>query len=150
MTLFKHILVPTDGSDISDRAGNTAVALAQSTGARMTAMHVIPPYLPPMPDVATGFTYAMTEEEYERATREQSNEMLSRIKERATDCGVACDSAIVVDNSPWDAIIRTAVQRKCDAIVMASHGRKGLAGLLLGSETTKVLTHCTIPVLVTR
>jgi nucleotide-binding universal stress UspA family protein len=63
---------------------------------------------------------------------------------------VACETVTAVSSSPWDAIIKTALERRCDAIVMASHGRKGLAGLVLGSETTKVLTHSTIPVLVTR
>ncbi|HZZ93716.1 MAG TPA: universal stress protein [Usitatibacter sp.] len=148
--MFKNILFPTDGSDISSKASAIAVALAHSLGARMTALHVVPPYLPPLPEMGLGFTYAMTEDEYERATKAQAREMLGRVAEEARDSRVDCDTVTVVNAAPWDAIIRTARERGCDAIVMASHGRKGLAGLVLGSETTKVLTHSTIPVLVTR
>jgi nucleotide-binding universal stress UspA family protein len=148
--MFKHILFPTDGSDISAKASATAIGLAHAIGARVTALHVVPPYLPPLPEMSVGFTYAMTEDEYDRATKAQAGEMLGKVAEEAHDSGVGCDTVTVVNAAPWDAIIRTARERGCDAIVMASHGRRGLAGLVLGSETTKVLTHSTIPVLVTR
>ena len=148
--MFKHILFPTDGSEISAKAAATAVGLARSLGARLTALHVVPPYLPPLPDMGVGFTYAMTEEEYERATKAQAAEMLGKIRDEASGSGVACDTVTATSSAPWDAIIKSARERGCDAIVMASHGRKGLAGLVLGSETTKVLTHSDIPVLVTR
>jgi nucleotide-binding universal stress UspA family protein len=148
--MFKHILFPTDGSDLSERAAATAIALAQKLGARVTALHVIPPWSPPLPDMAVGFTYAMSEEEYDRATHAQAEQMLGRVEADAAAAGVPCDDAVVIAGAPWDAIVRTARERGCDAVVMASHGRKGLASLVLGSETTKVLTHSDIPVLVTR
>ena len=148
--MFKHILFPTDGSDISAKAAATAIGLASSIGAKVTALHVVPPYLPPLPDMGVGFTYAMTEDEYERATKAQAGEMLGKVREEASASGVTCDTVTATSSAPWDAIIKSARERGCDAIVMASHGRKGLAGLVLGSETTKVLTHSDIPVLVTR
>jgi nucleotide-binding universal stress UspA family protein len=148
--MFRHILFPTDGSEISDKAAATAIGLAKALGARLTALHVVPPYLPPLPEMGVGFTYAMTEDEYDRAVTAQAAEMLAKIEEAAATAGVACDTATTTSPAPWDAIIRSARERGCDAIVMASHGRRGLAGLVLGSETTKVLTHSTIPVLVTR
>lgn len=147
---FRHILFPTDGSAISDSAATTAIALARSIGAKVTALHVVPPYLPPLPDMGVGFTYAMTEEEYERATAAQAREMLGKVQDEAAGSGVVCETVTATSAAPWDAIIKSARERGCDAIVMASHGRKGLAGLVLGSETTKVLTHSNIPVLVTR
>jgi len=147
---FTHILFPTDGSEISDGAATTAISLAHSLGAKVTALHVVPPYLPPLPEMGVGFTYAMTEEEYDRATKAQAAEMLGKVQDEAAESGVACDTVTAISSSPWDAIIKSARERGCDAIVMASHGRKGLAGLVLGSETTKVLTHSSIPVLVTR
>ena len=149
-TMFKHILFPTDGSEISTKAAATAIGLAKSLGARLTTLHVVPPYVPPLPDMGVGFTYAMTEEEYDRAVKAQAGEMLGKVCEEAYASGVTCDTATATSSAPWDAIIRSARERGCDAIVMASHGRKGLAGLVLGSETTKVLTHSNIPVLVTR
>jgi nucleotide-binding universal stress UspA family protein len=148
--LFRHILFPSDGSDISERAARSAVTLARSLGARLTALHVIPPYLPPVPHLMGAYTYAMTEEEYERAVKAEAEQILGTVSELAREANVPCDTVSIVSSAPWDAIIRTAGERACDAIVMASHGRKGLSGLILGSETTKVLTHCAIPVLVTR
>ena len=147
---FRHILLPTDGSDISERAARSALSLARTLGARLTALHVIPPYMPPLPDLTGGYTYTMTEAEYERAVRAEADQMLAAVATLAREAGVPCETLSVVSNVPWEAIIRTAAERECDAIVMASHGRKGLSGLILGSETTKVLTHCSIPVLVTR
>jgi nucleotide-binding universal stress UspA family protein len=147
---FRHILFPTDGSELSDRAAGTALALARSLGARVTALHVVPPYTPPLPDMAVGFSYGMTMDEYDRAVRAQADQMLARVVEQAGACGVPCDTDVVVDASPWNGIVGEARRRGCDAVVMASHGRSGLAGLVLGSETNKVLTHSEIPVLVTR
>jgi len=147
---FTHILFPTDGSEISQGAATTAISLARSLGAKVTALHVVPPFLPPLPEMGVGFTYAMTEEEYDRATKAQAAEMLGKVRDEASESGVACDTVTAISSSPWDAIIKAAREHGCDAIVMASHGRKGLAGLVLGSETTKVLTHSIIPVLVTR
>jgi nucleotide-binding universal stress UspA family protein len=148
--LFRHILFPTDGSDISGRAARSAVILARTLGARLTALHVIPPYLPPLPDLTGGYTYAMTENEYARAVKAEADQILATVSELADEAHVPCEAVSTLSNAPWDAIIRTAGERGCDAIVMASHGRKGLSGLVLGSETAKVLTHCAIPVLVTR
>jgi nucleotide-binding universal stress UspA family protein len=147
---FRHILFPTDGSDISDRAARRAISLARSLGAKLTALHVIAPYVPPFPDLTGGYASAAGKDDYESATRGHAEQILGAVCDAARADDVACESLHVVSSTPWDAIVRTAKERGCDAIVMASHGRKGVSALVLGSETVKVLTHCSIPVLVTR
>lgn len=148
--LFRHILFPTDGSNLSVNAARYAVELARSLGAKLTALHVIAPYMPPFPDLTGGYAYATGEEEYRRITQDQAEQILGAVGEAARAANVPFESVRTVSGTPWDAIVRTARESGCDAIVMASHGRKGVSALVLGSETIKVLTHCTIPVLVTR
>ncbi|HWH42726.1 MAG TPA: universal stress protein [Usitatibacter sp.] len=148
--LFRHILFPTDGSKLSVNAARYAVELARSLGAKLTALHVIAPYMPPFPDLTGGYAYATGEEEYQRITQDQAEQILGAVGEAARAANVPFESVRTVSGTPWDAIVRTAGESGCDAIVMASHGRKGVSALVLGSETIKVLTHCSIPVLVTR
>jgi nucleotide-binding universal stress UspA family protein len=148
--MFKHILFPTDGSDISERAGRHALDLARCTGARITVLHVIPPYIEPIPDVMGAYSSGLPPMEYEKAARSEAKKMLQVFSNQATAAAVACEAAVDVSPAPWEAIVRIANDRGCDAIVMASHGRGGLSALILGSETTKVLTHSKLPVLVTR
>jgi nucleotide-binding universal stress UspA family protein len=148
--MFRHILLPTDGSELSDRAARIAIALAKSLHARLTAIHVIPPYLPPIPDMTFGYTHMISEEEYERSVRKEAGEILAKVVSEARNAQVGCDILVEVAAAPWEAIVKAAEGNRCDLIAMASHGRRGLAGLLLGSETQKVLTHSSIPVLVCR
>lgn len=148
--MYRHILVPTDGTSLSNKAARSAARLAKATGARITAVHAVPPYAPPM--ILEGYPYlpAYTEAEYDEGMRKQAGKALERVRSEAEKAGVKCAVAMVTGEDPWRAIIKAARTRKCDLIVMASHGRRGLAGVLLGSETTKVLTHSKTPVLVCR
>lgn len=145
--MFKHILLPTDGSASSDLAIQAAVHLARDMGAKVTGLHVVPPF--------HTFTYRVdmiedTEDQYEKESEARARKVLLTIENLAQECGVTCETVIVRSDDVHDAIIETARDRQCDLIAMASHGRRGVRGLLLGSETQKVLTHSLIPVLVYR
>lgn len=148
--MFKHILLPSDGSDGSRHAAEIAMELAGRIGARVTALHVMQPQTVVVPDMTGGFTYIMPDDLYEQAVKTQAERIAGEVSALATRNGVPCETLTPVAASPWQAIVETARDRGCDAIVMASHGRKGISALLIGSETQKVLTHCDIPVLVTR
>jgi nucleotide-binding universal stress UspA family protein len=147
--MFKHILVPTDGSTLSLRAAKNAVRFAKTHGARITAFYAAPDY---HPNIAGDYLPAnfIALPAYQKQIKKTADKYLGQIKKLATVGGVACSGQFVIDDSPHDAIIKAAKQRKCDMIFMASHGRSGIAGLLIGSETNKVLTHCKLPVLVYR
>ena len=145
--MFKHILLPTDGSRGSEKAIRRALELAKSTGAKVPAFHVIPKF--------HVFTYRTemledTKEEYARDSRAHAQQYLAVIEKAAKQAGVSCETAYATSDHPYEAIIQTAKRKGCDLIAMASHGRRGVQGLLLGSETQKVLTHSKIPVLVYR
>jgi nucleotide-binding universal stress UspA family protein len=148
--MYRHILVPTDGSALSNKAARTAARLAQATGARITALYAIPPLGTPM--VFDGYPYesAYSAEAYEKGMRKHADKALAKVRAEAEANQVKCDAISVIEGNPWEAIIKAAKSKKCDLIVMASHGRRGLQGVLLGSETTKVLTHSKTPVLVCR
>ena len=149
--MYKHILVPTDGSALSQKAVKTATELARGMKSKVTAVHVIPPYAPPVvSDMAVAYASIVSPTEYRRSTEKQAQKLLDKVKASVEAKKVECDVAFVNDAQPWEAIIKLAGGRKCDLIVMASHGRRGLEGLLLGSETNKVLTHSKTPVLVCR
>lgn len=145
--MFKHILLPTDGSDLSQRAIEHGIALAKALGARVTGFHATPPF-----HVFTYETLQLesTREEYLRVSAEQTANILGTIEAAARAAGVPSDSVSTLGDQPYADILRTAAERGCDLIVMASHGRRGVKGMLLGSETQKVLTHGTVPVLVYR
>lgn len=145
--MFKHILLPTDGSASSDAAIQAGVRLARDMGARVTGVHVVPPF--------HTFTYRAdmledTEEQYEKESEERARKVLLTIEQQAQECGVACDTVVVRSDDVYQAIIETANDRGCDLIAMASHGRRGVRAFLLGSDTQKVLTHSQLPVLVYR
>jgi nucleotide-binding universal stress UspA family protein len=145
--MFKHILVPTDGSKLSEKAAKHAVKLAKQLGASLTAFHVIPKF---HPSVVQMEMLQMTSEEYARARLEHASQYLRFVERAAKAAGVACDTQHVVSDYPYKEIVKTAQKGGCDLILMASHGRRGLEGFLLGSETQKVLTHSHVPVLVYR
>lgn len=148
--MYKHILFPTDGSELSRSAAETAAALAKSLGAKITAIHVIAQYAMPVSDMTFGYVPMISPAEYERAAKRAASEYLAQVVAAAKSAGVECETTAEAGGAPWDAIVRTAAKRKCDLIVMASHGRRGVAAMVLGSETQKVLTHSKIPVLVCR
>ncbi|MBM3358630.1 MAG: universal stress protein [Betaproteobacteria bacterium] len=146
--MFKNILVPTDGSELSQRAVQIAVDLAKIHQAKITGIHVIPDYH--LLIAYEGAFDPVTEERIEEEAKQRAENYLAFVRKRAEQASVPCDTACETSDHPYDAILKIAEARKCDLIVMTSHGRKGLAAVLLGSETRKVLTHTRIPVLVVR
>ncbi len=147
--MFKHILVPTDGSKLAARGVKAGIGLAKALGARITALHVTPPYVPPFGD-AVLYIPAVSASEHKKACERTAKKILTEVETEARKARVACASVYVTDPQAWGGILRVAHSKRCDAIVMASHGRGGLGGLLLGSETQRVLAHSKIPVLVAR
>jgi nucleotide-binding universal stress UspA family protein len=148
-SMFKHILVPTDGSKLSVKAAKQAVKLAKALGARITGFYAAPDYS----SFYYGDGYVLrtpSAEDQAEFAQEHARKCLSTIEVEAEVEKVACEVFQVVSDSPYEAIIDAARKKKCDLIFMASHGRRGLSGLVLGSETQKVLTHSKIPVLVCR
>jgi nucleotide-binding universal stress UspA family protein len=145
--MYKRMLIPTDGSDLSDRAVTEAIAFARSIGARITLLTVSPAFHPNGYDP---FVVTATPKEWERAHETRAQQVLDDARSRAVAAGVACEVIAAVNDRPWQAIIETAQRHECDLVFMASHGRRGVAGMLLGSETQRVLTHCKVPVLVYR
>ena len=148
--MYRHILVSTDGTKLSAKAIRTAVRLAKSFGAKLSGVYVTPPYVPPVYGEAVIYVPAMTPKRFKEFTEREAKKALVVIETEAHTAGVTCKTVSLASDQAWEGIIRTAQSRGCDLIVMASHGRRGLSGLLLGSETTKVLTHTKIPVLVCR
>jgi nucleotide-binding universal stress UspA family protein len=149
--MYKHILVPTDGSPLSLKAVKAATELAYTMKARVTALHVMPRFSPPMmEEAAAAYVNVYSEAEFRKSSEKHAAKVLAKAKGAFESRKIRCDTAAVTGASPWETIIAAAKGRKCDLIVMASHGRRGLAGVLLGSETTKVLTHSKTPVLVCR
>jgi len=147
--MFRRILVPTDGSDLSNESVKSAIKLAEENGAAIVALNVQPVYRPPVvAEVPVADVYS--QEEYEAGALKVGNKVLAEVAEWAAAASVPCKTVAQLDSSPYETIIRVARDEGCDLIFMASHGRRGMAGLLLGSETQKVLTHCKIPVLVHR
>lgn len=145
--MFKHILLPTDGSELSMRAVHTGTGLAKAVGARVLALHTGPPFYP-----MQMFADEIPERQrkYEEYVREDAERIFRPIEKEALEAGVDCEVLQRAHDSPWEGILSVGSERGCDLIVMASHGRHGVSALLLGSETTKVLTHAQIPVLVSR
>jgi len=143
--MFQRILIPTDGSDASRRAISAGVALARTMHAEIVALNVTPVFH--VLSVAPG-QMAQTASEFESDNRTHATHLLHEVSRAARDAGIPCTCEHVISDHPFEAIVATARSRQCDLINMASHGRKGLKGLLLGSQTQKVLVHSDIPVLV--
>lgn len=150
--MYKHILVPTDGSKLSLKAAREAAILARSLKARITAVYVSEPYMPPMMSEGMTLNHSLTHDQaiYKAATAKAATAALKKVQKEAAGAKVAFEAVATEGNEPWEGILKTAKQKKCDVIVMASHGRGALAGVLLGSETTKVLANSKTPVLVCR
>lgn len=149
--MFKHILLPTDGSKLSNKAVKKAIGLARALGVKITAVNVVGEYHLRLQD--EGFVMpeiAFLKKRFEEAEAARAKKILDAVRKSASEAGVKCDAVTPTSDVPYDAIIKQAKKSGCDLIIMASHGRTGLQGLVLGSETVKVLTHSTIPVLVCR
>jgi len=145
--MFKHLLLAVDGSPLAESAFRKAIALAHEMNARATVVRVCPNY-----HVLTYQVEMLTDTraQYVKAAWEEATRYLNGLAREASAAGVDCQTAYSVNDHPYEAIIKTAEDKDCDLIVMASHGRRGVQGLLIGSETLKVLTHSKIPVLVYR
>lgn len=149
--MYRHILVPTDGSALSLKAAREAARLAKASNARITAFYAMAPYPRPFnAEAAVLYPEIFSEKEFAKSSEKAASRALGKVEAEAHKEGVTADSKSVTADAPWKAIIEAAQREQCDLIVMASHGRKGLEGLLLGSETLKVLTHSKTPVLVCR
>ncbi|GBG00938.1 universal stress protein UspA [Azospira sp. I13] len=147
--MFKHILLPTDGSELSRETAQKAVSFAKESGATITAFYAKPEY--PVTYYGEGALIdPTTPEKFSELADKQAEEFLGQVEQLCGASGVKCQKLAVTSDIPYEAIIDAAEKVGCDLIFMASHGRKGITGLLLGSETNKVLTHSKIPVLVYR
>ena len=147
--MYKHILVPTDGSKLSIKAARQAVQLAKALGARITGFYAAPDFSATSYGDVSVLRLPPSEKQVELAHK-QALRYLSLVEVEAEVEKVPCEVLHTFSDRPYEAIIEAAKKRKCDLIVMASHGRHGLSALVLGSETHKVLTHSSIPVLICR
>ena len=147
--MFKHILVPTDGSQLSSDTAKRAIAFAKETHAKVTFFFAKPDY--PVAFYGEGALIdPTTPDKFAEMAEQQAREILAAHETLAKAEDVVCASTSAVSDIPYEAIIAAAEKSGADLIFMASHGRRGISGLLLGSETQKVLTHSKIPVLVYR
>ena len=144
--MFKRILVPTDGSEITSQAVTTAIELAKSVGAQIFTISVKEPF----PYSAISEMQPTPPQEFFDAQERIAAKRLQAVVELAKAAGLTCQAHSIEALHPWEAIIDHATNMECDLLVMASHGRRGMSALLLGSETQKVLTHSKVPVLVVR
>ena len=146
VTMFKRILVPTDGSDITSKAVDTAIGVTKALGARLYTISVKEPF----PYSAISEMQPTPPQEFFDAQERIAATRVQGVREASAAAGITCEAHTVEALHPWEAIIDHAKRMECDLLVMASHGRRGVSALLLGSETQKVLTHSKVPVLVVR
>lgn len=148
--MFKHILLPVDGSKLALKGARAGIKLAKALRARVTAVYVIPPFMPIAYGDAAVYVPALSPLEYRKATEKSARKVLAAVEAEAKKARVRCRTRHLTAARVYDGILRTAKKARCDCVAMASHGRGGLAGVLLGSETTRVLAHSKVPVLVLR
>jgi nucleotide-binding universal stress UspA family protein len=145
--MYEHILIPTDGSPLSAEAVEKSMGLAKEIGAKVTVLTVTEPLR--LMSLETSQVAGMVAE-YEEAASQQGRCILKGADQKAKAFGISCETLAVEHPHPYEAIIATAREKGCDLIAMASHGRRGISAVVLGSETLKVLTHSKMPVLVYR
>jgi len=145
--MFKHLLIPTDGSELSEAAIRAGVQFAKSINAKVTGFYAMPKFhmLAYQTEMVTD-----TRQEFAKDCKAHADRFLAVIVQAARAADVPCETVLQTTDYPYEAIIATAKEKGCDLIMMASHGRRGVQAFLLGSETQKVLTHSQIPVLVFR
>ncbi len=146
--MYRHILIPTDGSELAHHAVAHGLALAKAVGAKVTALVVEPPY--DVFSVIPGKAEQLPDEPavYGNRVKAHAASVLRAVSDEAKAAGVRCETVQLTHNQPYEMIIATAKDRNCDLIVMASHGRGGIAAIILGSVTTKVATYSPVPVLI--
>src|SRR5205809_6236828 len=131
--MFRHVLIPTDGSALALKGVKTGVRLAKALGAKVSGVYVTAPYVPPiLPEGAVIYVPTADPREYKKAVEAQAAKALAVVEREAKAAGVRCETRAVSDTQPWQGILKAARARGCDAIVMASNGRGGLGGLQLG------------------
>jgi nucleotide-binding universal stress UspA family protein len=145
--MFKRLLIATDGSELAGKAVATGLALAKSLGASVVAVSATEPWTVMMSGEGLAFDFPI--EEYEKSGAEHAGRILASVRADADRQGIACDT-VHVNDFPAEGILATAKDKNCDLIVMASHGRRGISRLLLGSQATRVVTLSTVPVLICR
>jgi nucleotide-binding universal stress UspA family protein len=149
-TMFKHILIPTDGSPVANKAVKAGIQFAKDLGAKVTGYYAVEPARKHI----YGEGYLISNRKFVQALQQRALEVgekhVEKIAKAAAAAGVPFSAVVAVAETPYEGIIEAALKRKCDAIFMASHGRRAVADLLLGSVTHKVLTHSKLPVLVYR
>jgi nucleotide-binding universal stress UspA family protein len=147
--MFKHILIPTDGSDFSEKVVKDGMALAKTINAKITGVHVYPSFI-----MISYGEFGPVDGELQKqmleSAKTEGDKYLDRLQAAAKSAGVAFDRVLLENDNAWKGILETAQKKGCDLVLMAAHGRRGLSALVLGSETNKVLTHSKIPVLVYR
>ncbi len=147
--MFKHILLPTDGSPLSDKGVQQGIAFAKRIKARVTTIHVVPEFRALADETLLPNSFAIRQGFLQEA-RARGQRIVDKVARKAKAAGVRCKCIVAPSGMPYLKIIAAARKEKCDLIFMASHGRRGLSSVLLGTETSKVLTHTKIPVLVVR
>lgn len=145
--MYKHVLIPLDGSELSGRAAGDGVRFAQGIGAQLTLLHATPLFHPSGMSAHAVMREAREDEEN---SRKDAQKVLDPVAQAAKSAGVPCTAIHRVSDKAWQAIVEVAAERGCDLIFMAPHGWSGLRALVLGSQTNKVLANATIPVLVWR
>jgi nucleotide-binding universal stress UspA family protein len=147
--MYKHILIPTDGSEVAEKAVTAGIDFARDAGAKVTLFTAVPEYEPPS-ETQVLARNVISVADHARDSERLANGILAPAAEKARAAKLAFDTAYSQNNQPWQAIIDAANRYGCDAIFMASHGRKGLAAVWHGSQTREVLTHSKVPTLVYR
>ena len=148
--MYKHVLIPSDGSEVAEKAVGAGIEFARTVGAKITAFTAVGEYELPRASEMIAHKRVVSLEEHEQQAKRDADAILTKIAKRASEAGVECDADYALCNRPHEAIIAAANRHGCDLIFMASHGRSGLSALLHGSETRDVLTHSKIPTLVYR
>ena len=144
--MFNHLLLSTDGSELADKALPYAIELAKKFGSRITVCSVIDlyPYIGAIEVMPVGM------DQWQEEVRKQANAALQRMHDRLQAAGLSCDTVVEEDSQAWRGLLAAADKRGCDTIIIASHGRSGLSSAMLGSQTSRVLSHSKLPVLVVR
>lgn len=147
--MFRNILVPTDGSELSRKAIKRAVQLAREQKGRVTGFYVGPTWKPRGNDDSIPYRM-VSPDEHAASVKKTATRILDAVRREAAKAGVPCTTSFSTDDYPYVRIVEAASRNRCDLILMATHGRRGISRLLLGSETSKVLAHSSIPVMVCR
>jgi len=148
--MYRHLLIPSDGSEVAEKAVTAGIAFARSIGARVTAFIAMPEYQLPAPAELMSHKRGPSLQQHEDWAKQQAQTVLQTVSERAAKAGVQCAGDYALCDRPHEAIIEAAKRNGCDLIFMASHGRSGLSALIHGSETKGVLAGSKIPTLVYR